>query len=303
GGRRARGTRRVLQRRSDRQRPADHRDRRGAAADPCLRAVARLERLRIPHLPRRAEHPRRSRCSARAGHPRCPGAQTRSACRRVPLRTGHLSRSRCLPRTGSPAGIRTSVRSRTSRKQPWPPAAPRRLARTRPPSEHLRTPHQPRTLQPRILSPRIPQPRPPRRRPARAGWPAPRPQARPAGHPTTPGHPNPGYSAPGSARPGRPAAAPGPEPGMAMPNPAPPRRRKPRTEPVAYAPVTGSLPLSRDDVTEIPADGPITWPKRSTGIIGVANLVASAVLAVIWAWIPLGLLFTGIGGIFALGLG
>src|SRR5699024_6566319 len=49
--------------------------------------------------------------------------------------------------------------------------------------------------------------------------------------------------------------------------------------------------------------GPITWPKRSTGIIGVANLVASAVLAVIWAWIPLGLLFTGIGGIFALGLG
>ena len=29
----------------------------------------------------------------------------------------------------------------------------------------------------------------------------------------------------------------------------------------------------------------------------------SAILAVIWAWIPLGLLFTGIGGIFALGLG
>src|SRR5699024_11309556 len=79
---------------------------------------------------------------------------------------------------------------------------------------------------------------------------------------------------PGSPNPGHPAAAPGPQPGMAMPNPAPPRRRKPRTEPVAYAPVTGSLPLSRDDVTEIPADGPITWPKRSTGIIGVANLVA-----------------------------
>ncbi|MGO0604493.1 histidine kinase [Brevibacterium linens] len=88
-----------------------------------------------------------------------------------------------------------------------------------------------------------------------------------------------------------------------MPPPRPPRRGRQRTEPVAYAPVTGSLPLSRDEVTEIPADGPITWPKRPTGLIGVANLVLSAVLAVIWAWIPLGLLFTGIGGIFALGLG
>ncbi|SMX68080.1 Signal transduction histidine kinase [Brevibacterium iodinum ATCC 49514] len=88
-----------------------------------------------------------------------------------------------------------------------------------------------------------------------------------------------------------------------MPPPRPPRRARQRTEPVAYAPVTGSLPLSRDEVTEIPADGPITWPKRPTGIIGVANLVLSAVLALIWAWIPLGLLFTGIGGIFALGLG
>lgn len=88
-----------------------------------------------------------------------------------------------------------------------------------------------------------------------------------------------------------------------MPPPRPPRRGRQRTEPVAYAPVTGSLPLSRDEVTEIPADGPITWPKRPTGIIGVANLVLSAVLGLIWAWIPLGLLFTGIGGIFALGLG
>lgn len=88
-----------------------------------------------------------------------------------------------------------------------------------------------------------------------------------------------------------------------MPPPRPPRRARQRTEPVAYAPVTGSLPLSRDEVTEIPADGPITWPKRPTGIIGVANLVLSAVLALIWAWIPLGLLFTGIGGIFAIGLG
>ncbi|WP_166821437.1 sensor histidine kinase [Brevibacterium limosum] len=100
--------------------------------------------------------------------------------------------------------------------------------------------------------------------------------------------------------PGPPRPAPNAQP---MPRPRPPRRMKPQREPLAFAPVTGSLPLSRDDVTEIPADGPITWPKRPTGVIGVANLVLSAVLAVIWAWIPLGLLFTGIGGIFALGLG
>ena len=83
----------------------------------------------------------------------------------------------------------------------------------------------------------------------------------------------------------------------------PPRRKKPKPENVSYGPVTGAMPLSDQDVTEIPADGPIEWPRRSTGIIGVANLVLSAIMAVIWAWIPVGLLFTGIGGIFALGLG
>ncbi|HJA60808.1 MAG TPA: histidine kinase [Candidatus Brevibacterium intestinavium] len=144
--------------------------------------------------------------------------------------------------------------------------------------------------------------------PPHAGQPAPGPHANPGPQANSPGppnprHPNPGHPSAGYSAPRHPAAGPGPQPGMATPNPQPPRRKKPRTEPVAYAPVTGSLPLSRDDVTEIPADGPITWSKRSTGIIGVANLVASAVLAVIWAWIPLSLLFTGIGGIFALGLG
>jgi signal transduction histidine kinase len=88
-----------------------------------------------------------------------------------------------------------------------------------------------------------------------------------------------------------------------MAPPRPPRRKKERTEPVTYAPVTGSLALSRDDVTEIPADGPIIWPKHPTGFIGVANLVLSALLAVVWAWVPIGLLVTGITGIFALGLG
>lgn len=118
---------------------------------------------------------------------------------------------------------------------------------------------------------------------AQFGRPAPNAQSMPNAHPAPNAQP-------------MPAAQP-------MPRQRPPRRMKPRREPVAYAPVTGSLPLTREDVTEIPADGPITWPKRPTGIIGVANLVLSAVLGLIWAWIPLGLLFTGIGGIFALGLG
>ncbi|WP_025778889.1 sensor histidine kinase [Brevibacterium sp. VCM10] len=118
-------------------------------------------------------------------------------------------------------------------------------------------------------------------------------------------HPGQQFSGPApTTYPGQPAPNARPMPAaQPMPRPRPPRRVKPKREPVAYAPVTGSLPLSRDEVTEIPADGPITWPKRPTGLIGVANLVLSAVLAVIWAWIPLGLLFTGIGGIFALGLG
>ncbi|MCU4295605.1 histidine kinase [Brevibacterium permense] len=132
-------------------------------------------------------------------------------------------------------------------------------------------------------------------------------------YPTPPGHapqpgplqapqPGPQFGRPAPHAQPMPTAQPMPM-AQPMPRPGPPRRMKPKRDPVAYAPVTGSLPLTRDEVTEIPADGPITWPKRPTGIIGVANLVLSAVLALIWAWIPLGLLFTGIGGIFALGLG
>lgn len=132
--------------------------------------------------------------------------------------------------------------------------------------------------------------------PGRDPRPAPQPGQRPAPQP------GPQFGRPAPHAQPTPNAQPMPT-AQPMPRPRPPRRMKPPREPVAYAPVTGSLPLSRDEATEIPADGPITWPKRPTGIIGVANLVLSAVLALIWAWIPLGLLFTGIGGIFALGLG
>lgn len=132
--------------------------------------------------------------------------------------------------------------------------------------------------------------------PGRDPRPAPQPGPRPAPQP------GPQFGRPAPHAQPAPNAQPMPT-AQPMPRPRPPRRMKPPREPVAYAPVTGSLPLSRDEATEIPADGPITWPKRPTGIIGVANLVLSAVLALIWAWIPLGLLFTGIGGIFALGLG
>src|SRR5699024_9214605 len=94
----------------------------------------------------------------------------------------------------------------------------------------------------------------PRPQPTHAVQPAPSPPANnpgPPNHaPPSPGAPIPGHPSAGYSAPGHPAAGPGPQPGMAMPNPQPPRRKKSRTEPVAYAPVTGSLPLSRDDVTE-----------------------------------------------------
>lgn len=100
--------------------------------------------------------------------------------------------------------------------------------------------------------------------------------------------------------------APGPDgqmPMRPMQPTLPPRRKKPNSENITYVPATGAMPLTRDEATEIPADGPIEWPHKRVGIVGVANLVLSAVMAVVWAWIPLGLLFTGFGGIFALGLG
>lgn len=85
--------------------------------------------------------------------------------------------------------------------------------------------------------------------------------------------------------------------------PRPPRRKKPRPNDLVMAPVTGPMPLTRTDVTDIPPEGPIDWPKRPVGVVGVANLFLSAVMAILWAWIPVGLLITGIGGVFALGLG
>lgn len=100
-----------------------------------------------------------------------------------------------------------------------------------------------------------------------------------------------------------PAPVPAPNGQMPMQPMQPPRRKKPKSENVTYAPATGAMPLTREEGTEIPADGPIEWPQKRVGIVGVANLVLSAVMAVVWAWIPLGLLFTGFGGIFALGLG
>ena len=154
----------------------------------------------------------------------------------------------------------------------------------------------------------------PPQQPTRAYPPQPQPYG--PGNPPHPGNPQqPGYqprtysnqhsNQPSNQHPGQqPAAGPnGQMPNHPMQTMQPPRRKKPMSENVTYAPVTGAMPLTRDEATEIPADGPIEWPRKRAGIVGVANLVLSAVMAVIWAWIPLGLLFTGIGGIFALGLG
>lgn len=44
-------------------------------------------------------------------------------------------------------------------------------------------------------------------------------------------------------------------------------------------------------------------PQRMPWAMGVLNVLVSAVLTVVWLWIPLALFFTGLGGIFALGAG
>ncbi|WP_309132927.1 histidine kinase [Brevibacterium sp.] len=140
------------------------------------------------------------------------------------------------------------------------------------------------------------QPTQPTNYPAQASHPA-QPQTHPqqAVHPAQPvNHP---------AQPPYPPQPAQQSPAQPMPVAQSPRRRRTRSEDLVPAPVTGSAPLTHEGVTEIPADGPIEWPRKSIGVVGVANLFLSAIMAVIWAWIPLVLLFTGIGGIFALGLG
>ncbi|WAL39331.1 histidine kinase [Brevibacterium sp. BRM-1] len=51
-----------------------------------------------------------------------------------------------------------------------------------------------------------------------------------------------------------------------------------------------------------PAQPPRTR-RRGPGPMGFANVTASAVLCVVWLWVPVALFATGIGGLFALGAG
>lgn len=46
-----------------------------------------------------------------------------------------------------------------------------------------------------------------------------------------------------------------------------------------------------------------TWRKGYPGIFGIFNVIASGVLAVVWAWVPVSLLVAGVSGLFALGIG
>lgn len=119
-----------------------------------------------------------------------------------------------------------------------------------------------------------------------------------------PGQNLPGAGAPAPSLPGQSYTQQFPQ--RYEPNPGVPQAHKPRrkaAENITYGPATGKLPLSKTEGTEVPSEGPIKWPRRPTGFVGVANLVLSAVMTVIWAWFPIGLIVTGIGGVFALGLG
>lgn len=60
---------------------------------------------------------------------------------------------------------------------------------------------------------------------------------------------------------------------------------------------------SPDSAQPSPAPVSPAPPRKRPGIVGAANVVFYCVLAVIWAWIPLGLFFGGLGGLTALGSG
>lgn len=74
------------------------------------------------------------------------------------------------------------------------------------------------------------------------------------------------------------------------------------TPPAPPAPVPGAA--------ETPAPQPTAaelterkWRKGYPGFFGIANVIVSGVLAVAWLWLPITVLFVGLSGLFALGLG
>lgn len=74
------------------------------------------------------------------------------------------------------------------------------------------------------------------------------------------------------------------------------------TPPAPPAPVPGAA--------ETPAPQPTAaelterkWRKGYPGFFGIANVIVSGVLAVVWLWLPVVVLIAGLSGLFALGLG
>lgn len=65
-------------------------------------------------------------------------------------------------------------------------------------------------------------------------------------------------------------------------------------------PVPPAVPVPTRTSAEVPD---LSWPKRSPGLLGAANVLVSGLLGVFWLWIPVVMFFTGIGGLLALGSG
>ncbi|PMB98385.1 sensor histidine kinase [Brevibacterium luteolum] len=74
------------------------------------------------------------------------------------------------------------------------------------------------------------------------------------------------------------------------------------TPPAPPAPVPGAAetPAPQPSAAELTER---KWRKGYPGFFGIANVIVSGVLAVVWLWLPVVVLIAGLSGLFALGLG
>lgn len=112
-----------------------------------------------------------------------------------------------------------------------------------------------------------------------------------------------------------PAGASAPTATLEAPAPAPvrpadlPRTMHLGTDPGASAPgepatvATAASTATASTATGAPEPAERSWNPAPPGFLGVANVIVSAVIGVMWLWLPISILFVGIGGIFAAGAG
>lgn len=73
--------------------------------------------------------------------------------------------------------------------------------------------------------------------------------------------------------------------------------------PAATVPIRPAQPPEPPEIPHPTTPGPAKPRRRRPGFLGAANVIFFCVLAIVWAWIPLGLFFGGLGSLGALGSG